>query len=71
MISMGVFSEGVYGIEGDYNLSLPVVCENGEYRIISDIKLTETQLLNIKKDTRRIKIGIYICKWIVYSKSMT
>ena len=36
---MGVPSDGAYGIPEGLIFGLPVVCENGEYRVIKDLPI--------------------------------
>lgn len=40
-VSMGVYSEGDYGIPKGLWTSLPVICKNFTYTIVKDIPLTE------------------------------
>ncbi len=41
MVSMGVRSDGSYGIERGLVYSYPVICENGGYRIAQDLAINE------------------------------
>jgi len=40
-VSMAVPSDGSYGIEEGLIYSFPVTCKNGEYTIISDLKVSD------------------------------
>jgi malate dehydrogenase len=41
-VSMGVLSDGSYGIPQDVIYGFPVQCKNGEYRIVHDLEISET-----------------------------
>jgi malate dehydrogenase len=41
VISMGVFSDGSYGIEAGLIYSFPVICEGGDWRIVQDRPINE------------------------------
>lgn len=41
IISMGVYSNGEYGIAPGIFFSFPVICKNGEYHIVTDFTLTD------------------------------
>lgn len=40
-VSMGVYSNGQYGAPKDIVFSFPCICENGEWRIVENLKLSE------------------------------
>jgi len=40
-VSMGIHSDGSYGIEEGLIYSFPVICENGQYRIVQDLDINE------------------------------
>lgn len=42
-VSMGVPSNGSYGVEQDLQFSFPCVCENGEYKIVEGLELNQFQ----------------------------
>ena len=41
VVSMGVFSDGSYGVEEGLIYSFPVVCERGDWRIVQDLPINE------------------------------
>ena len=41
MVSMGICSDGSYGIEQGLIYSFPVVCEDGGYRIVQDLEIDD------------------------------
>ena len=41
VVSMGVFSDGSYGIEEGLIYSFPVICEDGDWRIVQDRPINE------------------------------
>ena len=41
VVSMGVFSDGSYGIEEGLIYSFPVICEGGDWRIVQDRPINE------------------------------
>ncbi len=41
IVSMGVFSDGSYGIAGGLMSSFPVRCKNFGYEIVKDLELSE------------------------------
>ena len=47
-VSMGIYSEGHYGVEKDIIFSFPCVCTNGEYQIVENLNLDEDVLKGIK-----------------------
>ena len=47
-VSMAVYSEGEYGVEGD-NFSYPVSCRNGEYKIIEGLDVNEFSRKKLKE----------------------
>lgn len=40
-VSMGVMSDGSYGVPKDICFSFPVVCKNGKWEIVKGLKWTE------------------------------
>ncbi|MCY3565704.1 MAG: malate dehydrogenase [Gammaproteobacteria bacterium] len=40
-VSMGICSDGSYGIEEGLIYSFPVICENGSYEIVQDLEINE------------------------------
>lgn len=40
-VSMGVYSRGEYGSDKDIVFSYPVTCQNGEWKIVEDLKLSD------------------------------
>ena len=40
-VSMGIRSDGSYGIEEGLIYSFPVICENGGYEIVQDLDINE------------------------------
>jgi malate dehydrogenase len=40
-VSMGVYSDGSYGIEAGLIYSFPTVCEGGDWRIIEDVQIND------------------------------
>ena len=40
-VSMGVYSDGSYGIEKGLIYSFPVICKNGEHQIIKDLPISD------------------------------
>jgi len=43
-VSMAVYSEGQYGVEKGIFFSFPCVCKNGEYEVVTGLKLNEKTL---------------------------
>ena len=41
IVSMGVYSDGSYGIDSDLIYSFPCVCDTGEWRIVQGLELSE------------------------------
>ena len=41
VVSMGVISDGSYGIEEGLIYSFPVTCERGDWRIVQDRQINE------------------------------
>ena len=41
IVSMGVYSDGSYGIDSDLIFSFPCVCDTGEWRIVQGLELSE------------------------------
>lgn len=42
IVSMGIHSDGSYGVEEGLIYSYPVICENGDYSIVQDLEISET-----------------------------
>ena len=40
-VSMGIRSDGSYGVEEGLIYSFPVICENGGYEIVQDLEINE------------------------------
>ena len=40
-VTMGVPSDGSYGIPKDLVFGFPVICENGQYQIVQGLKIDE------------------------------
>jgi malate dehydrogenase len=51
-VSMGVYSNGEYGIEKDIVFSFPVECKNGKYKIIKNLKIDDF-VRNKMKDSEK------------------
>lgn len=52
IVSMGIHSDGSYGVEAGLIYSFPVVCEGGNYEIVQGLKITEvSQTLMDKSET--------------------
>jgi malate dehydrogenase len=51
-VSMGIHSDGSYGVEKGLIYSFPVVCEGGEYKIVQGLEISEvSQSLMDKSET--------------------
>jgi len=51
-VSMGIHSDGSYGVEKGLIYSFPVVCEGGEYNIVQGLEISEvSQSLMDKSET--------------------
>ena len=53
IVSMGVYSDGSYGIDSDLIYSFPCVCDTGEWRIVQGLELSEfsrTKILACPED---------------------
>jgi malate dehydrogenase len=52
IVSMGIHSDGSYGVEAGLIYSFPVVCEGGNYEIVQGLKISEvSQTLMDKSET--------------------
>ena len=47
-VSMGIPSDGSYGIPAGVMFGYPVTCANGEYKIVQDLSLNEFGLGKVK-----------------------
>jgi malate dehydrogenase len=47
-VSMGVYSRGEYGAPKDVIFSFPVICKDGEWKIVENLKLSEFAKEKIK-----------------------
>eukprot|EP01015_Nassula_variabilis_P032915 TRINITY_DN780_c0_g1_i2.p1 TRINITY_DN780_c0_g1~~TRINITY_DN780_c0_g1_i2.p1 ORF type:complete len:368 (+),score=71.49 TRINITY_DN780_c0_g1_i2:87-1190(+) len=53
-VSMGVISEGQYGIPKDIVFSYPVTCTNGEWTVVEGFKWDESSVKRIKATTEEL-----------------
>lgn len=54
-VSMGVFSSGDYGIDDEICYSLPCTCENGAFKVVSGIELSEGQMEKINHSLQELQ----------------
>lgn len=55
IVSMGVLSDGSYGVESGLIYSYPVVCEGGNYRIVQDLEVNEFSQDLMNKTEQELK----------------
>ncbi|MCL1980618.1 MAG: malate dehydrogenase, partial [Proteobacteria bacterium] len=49
-VSMGVFSKGnPYGVDEDLIFAFPIVCENGDWKIVTGLEISDYSREMIKK----------------------
>ncbi|PCJ28187.1 MAG: malate dehydrogenase [SAR86 cluster bacterium] len=54
-VSMGIHSDGSYGVEKGLIYSFPVVCENGNYTIVQGLDISETSQQLMDKSEQELK----------------
>jgi malate dehydrogenase len=55
IVSMGIHSEGSYGIEEGLIFSYPVICENGSYSIVQNLNISEVSQGLIDNTEKELK----------------
>lgn len=55
VVSMGVLSDGSYGVESGLIYSYPVVCEGGRYEIVQDLSINEFSQDLMNKTEKELK----------------
>ena len=55
IVSMGIYSDGSYGIEKGLIFSYPVICENGSYSIVQDLNISEVSQHLIDNTEKELK----------------
>lgn len=55
IVSMGIYSDGSYGIEKGLIFSYPVICENGSYSIVHDLNISEVSQRLIDNTEKELK----------------
>jgi malate dehydrogenase len=55
VVSMGVHSDGSYGVEAGLIYSFPVTCENGSYTIVQDLEINEISQGLMNKTEQELK----------------
>ncbi len=53
-VSMGVASNGSYGIPNGVIYSYPVTCQNGRYKIVEDLTITDADKEKMKKSYQEL-----------------
>jgi malate dehydrogenase len=54
IISLGVYSNGEYGVSSDLVFSFPCKCVDGEYYIVNNLKLNQDTIDGIKKSEKEL-----------------
>lgn len=60
-VSMGVYSDGSYGIEKGLIYSFPCVCKNGDWEIVNDLEINDfsrTKMTATEKELREERDGV-------------
>ena len=55
MVSMGIYSDGCYGIEEGLVFSFPVICEAGSYSVVKGLPINDMSQELIKKTEVELK----------------
>ena len=55
MVSMGIYSDGCYGVEEGLVFSFPVTCEGGSYSVVNELPINDLSQELIKKTELELK----------------
>ena len=55
MVSMGIYSDGCYGVEEGLVFSFPVICEGGSYSVVQGLPINDLSQKLIKKTEVELK----------------
>ncbi|CAH9112660.1 unnamed protein product [Cuscuta epithymum] len=53
-VSMGVYSDGSYGVPSDLIYSFPVTCKNGEWSIVKGLKINEFSRIKMRESANEL-----------------
>ena len=54
-VSMGVYSDGSYGVEKGLIFSFPCVCKNGDWEIVQGVEVNEFSQVRINATEKELK----------------
>ena len=55
MVSMGIYSDGCYGVEEGLIFSFPVICKDGSYSVVLGLSINELSQVLIKRTEAELK----------------
>jgi malate dehydrogenase len=55
MVSMGIYSDGCYGVEEGLIFSFPVICKDGSYSVVLGLSINELSQDLIKRTEAELK----------------